>query len=361
MLLHFAQQAPDSARFPARGQCLHGGDRSNKCVEEQFMSWTSRVGTFPAGFVAAVLALMLLLSACGGDDNGGDDPPTATPEAQAVEPTATATSTPEPTATPEATATSTPEPTPTPTPYQAPPTVAAPIYQPPAPPPVPPTREPEPTPVQDEPAPTVPPEDQDAPVDVPDEGETEGLLLIDDLTGFFAQENEIGFGYVGEFGYHIVIDNDSTGREYWDISYTQEQYADVVAMIDVRHVAGSANSFACLALRTAPDGWSSAYALCITGDGNTFADFKYVDGEGNYLYEEIVEFGLREGTAPPTEWNTLTIVAYGQDLGFLVNDEVIGVAIHPSIEAGGVAFLSGNWGEEPPEWAFTNLQVWQIE
>jgi hypothetical protein len=320
------------------------------------MAQTSRVPALPMGCVALFLALTLLLTACGGNDNGSDNSPTATPEAQASEPTAVV----EPTATPEPepTATFTPEPTATPTPYQPAPTVSAPLYQQPVP-PAPPTREPEPTPQQEQPVPTVPPEDQDAPADVPDEGETDGLLLFDDLSGYVAQENEIGFGYVGEFGYHIVIDNDATGREYWVGGYAAEQFYDVVAMIDVRRVAGGPNTAACLALRTAEDAWSYAYALCITPTGASYADFKYVDSEGNYLYEEIVEFGNREPLSE--EWNTLTIVASGQDLGFLVNDEVIGVAIHPSIESGGVAFFVTNYDEVIPEWAFANLMVWQIE
>ena len=318
------------------------------------MGWRTPLGGFRLRFIAGILSLMMVLAACGGDDNGETEA-SPTPE-QAAEPTAVATATPEP----EPTATSTPEPTATPTQYVPAPTVAAPLYEPPAPPPAP---EPEPTPVpQDsEPEPTEPPPDTDVPdTDVPDEGETEGLLLMSDLTDLPAQENEIGFGFPDEDGYHIVIDNDATGREYWNLAYAEEPFGDVVASADVRFVDGPPGSMACLVIRVTPDVWMTGYILCLSGYGESFADYRYVNADGVYSYEPLVEVGVREGTFPVNEWNTLTIVAYGEELGFLVNDEVIGVALNGAFPTGGASIMVANFEEGIPEWAFTNLQVWQI-
>ena len=313
-----------------------------------------RFASLPRSMVACFLALMLMLAACGGDE---DDPAAtdsaaadSTPTAEVVAPAATATFTPEPTAT------DVPEPTPTFTPYAPAPTVAVPRYQPPPPPPAAPTREPVPDPTPDTGDQAEPPPEQD----IPESGDTSGLLLISDLTELQDWETEIGNGFTVEGGYYIV-NFDSAGREYWDLSFAQEQFVDIVASIDVRNVGESLSSVACLAVRTSMEGWTHAYALCLSGFGETFADFKYVDSEGLYLYEELVGFEVREGTLPVNEWNTLTIVAYGQDLGFLINEELVGVAIHPAIEIGGVAFAVGNYDAVPAEWMFTNLQVWQVE
>lgn len=316
-------------------------------------------GRFPASVIAAVLTLMLILAACGGDD---DETPVATPTEEAVA-AATATATPEPTPT----ETPTPEPTPTATPYQPAPTVAAPLYQPPAPPAAP-TREPEPEPepepedpgqVEEDPE---PPPESDIPDDNPEEDPDVGeLLLANDLTGFITQENELGYGFATEDGYHVVLDGDTSGREYWDLSYAGEQFTNIIVSIDVRFVGGGPSSFACLAARTAPTGWDNAYVLCITGFNETFADYKWVDEEGLYYYEALTSFGVREATRQVGEWNTLTIVTRGQDLGFFINDELIDIVPHPAIEVGGVAFLAGNWDENPPEWAFTNLEVWAFD
>jgi hypothetical protein len=315
-----------------------------------------RFASFPRSMVACCLALMLMLAACGGDD---EDPATSAPAAADSTPTeevvaqeATATFTP----VPEPTATDVPEPTPTFTPFVPAPTVAVPRYQPPPPPPAPPTREPEPEPTPDTGEQSEPPANQE----VPDSGDTSGLLLMSDLTELQDWDTEIGSGFTVEGGYYIV-NFDSTGREYWDLTFAPEQFADIVASIDVLNVGESLASMACLAVRTSPEGWTYAYTLCLSGFGETFADFKYVDSEGQYLYEELVGFEVREGTLPVNEWNTLTIVVYGQELGFLINDELVGVAIHPAIEAGGVAFAVGNYDAAPAEWMFTNLQVWQVE
>jgi hypothetical protein len=313
-----------------------------------------KFASFPRSIVGCCLALMLVLTACIGDE---DDPAATAPAAADNTPSAevalpTATFTPEP----EPTATDVPEPTATNTPYVPAPTVAVPRYQPPPPPPAPPERDQEPEPTPDNAVPTQPPPDQD----VPDSGDTDGLLLISDLTDLQDWETEIGNGFTVEGGYYVV-NFDSTGREYWDITFSQEQFGDIVASIDVLNVGESSGSIACLAVRTTPEGWTNAYTLCLSGSGETFADFKYVDADGQYLYEELVGFEVREGTLPTNEWNTLTVVAYGQELGFLINEELVGVAIHPAIGIGGVAFAVGNYDAVPGEWIFTNLQVWQIE
>ena len=324
-----------------------------------------RSGLVRPGMLALMLALMLVLTACGGDDADPTVEPSPTQEA-AAEPTAT----PEPE--PEPTETATPEPTPSPTPYSPPPTVSAPLHIPPAAPPVaspvdeadptPTVVELEPTPEGQEPAPT-PVEQATEPTpdtSLPEEDdEITGLLYASDLTDIPGWENELGAGFVAEDGFHIT--NIATdGSEVWDVSSAHLEFGNIVAMIDVRNVSEAAASAACLAVRTSATGWDHAYTVCITGAQESFADFKYVDVDGIYRYEELVEISVREGTFPSTEWNTLMIVASGQDLGFFVNDELIGVAIHPSIEVGGVAFNVGNYSENPAEWVFTNLQVWEI-
>ena len=324
------------------------------------MLWGSNGSKFHWSVLVAGMAIMLMLAACGG---GEDEEPTSTPEptvAAAVAPSATPEPAPTETATPEPTA------TPTPTPYVPAPTVAAPLYEPPAPPPAAPRdeeieptpsgEEAEPTPVDQ---PTEPPPDTDIPED-PDEEEVSDLLLSTDLKDLPGWENEIGWAYTSEEGFHIV-NTDTSGRESWELSYAYLEFGNIVASIDVRNVGESPSAIACLAVRTAPSGWEHAYTLCLSGFGESFADYKYVDAEGAYLYEELVEFAVREGTRPPNEWNTLTIVASGQDLGFFVNDELLGVAVHPSIELGGISFVVGNYEAATADWAFTNLEVWAIE
>jgi hypothetical protein len=313
-----------------------------------------KFASLPRSMIACCLALMLMLAACGGDDDDADATAQAVAESTPTEviapPTATATPEPEPTAT------DVPEPTPTNTPYVPAPTVAVPRYQPPPPPPAPPERDQEPAPTPDSAVPTQPPPEQD----IPDSDDTSGLLLLSDLTDLQDWDNEIGSGFTVDGGYYMV-NFDSTGRENWELSFAHHEYVDIVASIDVRNVGESLASMACLAVRTTPEGWTSAYTLCLSGFGETWADFKYVDSDDQYLFEELVGFDVREGTLPANEWNTLTIVAYGQDLGFLINEELVGVAIHPAIEIGGVAFAVGNYDTAPAEWIFTNLFVWQIE
>lgn len=323
------------------------------------MAWRSPVARLQGTLLAAVIAILLTIAACG----SGDDPePTPLPtDVAAVEPTFT------PTPEPEPTATSTPEPTATPTMYVPAPTVAAPLHQPPpqAPAAPPPPTEPAEEPVEEptaapEPEPEPEQEGNQQPEPEPEEGSLGDPVISHPLTGLAGWEIDYARAIPVENGFQIV-NTSSDGREIWEAAYLGEQLGNVVAVLDVTDVGASYSGYACLAVRTSPGVWEYAYAVCLNGYGESFADFKYVDVDGNYIYEELAPFEVREGTRPVREWNTLVIAASGQDFAFYINDTLLGTAIHPSIESGGISFGVGNLEEASAEWVFANLEVWEIQ
>jgi hypothetical protein len=303
---------------------------------------TFRASQDSAPLILLISVLALLLTACG----GSSDEPAATVPAQAAQSTPTIeTIPPSPTPEPEPTATSTatPEQEPTATPMRTlpAPTVAAPLYQPPTPIP---TAATEPTPE----------------IDLPeDDSGTEELLLISDLTDRDEGDLDIGRGFVGDGAYHIY-NASNEGLEIYS-RYDGLDFGDVLVSIDVRMVSDSLNAFACLMSRADPFEWNYGYTFCINGYSETFGEFEYVDENGERQFERLIDFDVRESTLPANEWNTLSIISIGEDFGFFVNDELIGVAVHSGPPSGSVAFFVYNYDESPTEWQFTNLMVWSAE
>ena len=290
-------------------------------------------------------SLALLLVACGGDEE--DATATAAPAAAEATPTEQITTPePEPTETPEPTATATPEPEPTATPtrFVPAPTVAAPLYIPPT---AVPTSPPEPTPESEEPS-------------EPSEGGSIGeLLLATDLTDWPVVEYDFGRGYPGEGGYYIQVH--ATDGSAIFLRDTQTNFTDVVASVDLQLMTpDSPNTWGCLITHADAINTDYNYSLCINGWGDSLAAYEYVDQDGNYQTEILIELDMHPGLNAPTEVNTLTIVSNGIDFGFFLNDTLIGTASHSGPPSGAVGFYVAGYDAEPGEYRFTNLEVWEI-
>ncbi len=66
----------------------------------------------------------------------------------------------------------------------------------------------------------------------------------------------------------------------------------------------------------------------------------------------------RSGSRQPTQWNTLKIIAKGNQLWFVVNNTVLGSVTHDARSVGAVAVAVMNWdAEREAEFEFRNLRI----
>lgn len=293
-----------------------------------------------------LVGLTLVPTACSGDsaDPTATSEPVVAADTATVEPPApTATATVEPSATPTPSPSPEPEPSATPTRSAPAPTVAVPIQRTPTPIPPDPTPEPEPT------------------VDVPSGSTGEptigDLLLESDLSDWEQVEFEFGTGFVADGSYHINVTQ--AEGSFIILRSNQTDFADILVSLDVRMVTESTDSYGCVTARADYD-YQYNYAMCITNAGDTYAIYEYFDPDGTYHVETLFELETREGTNPATEWNNLSIIAFGEDLGFFVNDTFLGLATHTGPPAGSVGFYVENYDLNGVEFEFANLQVWAV-
>lgn len=297
----------------------------------------------PIRLLCLLVVLGLLVTACSG---GGDDDPTSTIEpAVAVDTATVEQATPAPTIEP-ATATPSPEPEPSATLTRSvpAPTVAVPIQRTPT--PVPPNPTPESEPTQDVPS---------GDTGVPTIGD---LLLESDLSDWEQVEFEYGTGFVADGSYHINV-TESDGS-FIILRSNQTDFADILVTLDMRMLTASVDSRACVTAR-ADYNYQYNYAMCVTGAGETYAIYEYFDLNGTYHLETLFETTIREGVNPATEWNNLSIIAFGEEIGFFVNDTFLGLATHSGPPAGSVGFYVENYDPNGVEFEFANLWVWAVE
>ncbi len=292
----------------------------------------------------AFIGVALILTACGGAsaDATSTPEPVVAADTATVEP-ATPTATVEP-ATPTSSPSPEPEPTATPTRSAPAPTVAMPIQRTPT--PVPPASTPEPEPTLEIPGGST------------GEPALGDLLLESDLSDWEQIDGEFGTGVVADGSYHINVTQ--AEGSFIILRSNQTDFADILVSLDVRMVTESTSSSGCVTARADYD-YQYNYAMCITNAGETYAIYEYFDPDGTYHLEMLFEIEAREGANPASEWNNLSIIAFGEELGFFVNDTFLGLTTHAGPPAGSAGFYVENYDPNGVEFEFANLQVWAVE
>ena len=136
----------------------------------------------------------------------------------------------------------------------------------------------------------------------------------------------------------------------------QNDFANISASVDVREVSRGAAAAGCLAIRH--DATDGDYQFCILGNGRTWAVHDFIDAGGTWQVETLLEDSNRQGTKPPSEWNTIKIVASDNRLWFVINGMLVGSISHDARTVGDVAVSVTTWdNDQDAEFEFKNLVV----
>jgi hypothetical protein len=101
--------------------------------------------------------------------------------------------------------------------------------------------------------------------------------------------------------------------------------------------------------------------LCVLSDGRTWATYDYADADGEWHSEVLLDARHRAGTKPASQWNTLTIIARGNQLWYYANGTLLGATTHNARTVGAVDVHVTNWDAENAEWEFKHLVVRAIQ
>lgn len=187
-----------------------------------------------------------------------------------------------------------------------------------------------------------------------------GTVLYDrPLTDWRAESYETGWVKPSASSLHIGVY--AGGGEHIIEAWTdRDDFADIDARVDVREASDDSAAAGCLAVRH--DINAGDYSLCILGNDRSWATYNYVDDNGNWQVEVLLDDKIRRGTQPSAGWNTLQIVARGNRLEFIANGTVLGTATHDARTVGTVAVSVTSWDVgQDADFEFRNLVVRSAE
>jgi hypothetical protein len=133
----------------------------------------------------------------------------------------------------------------------------------------------------------------------------------------------------------------------------RQDFGDISASVEVREVSNRAAAVGCLSVRHTSA--SGDYSFCIRGDGQTWVGHYFVDANGTFQEQTLLDVASRPGTV--SGWNTLTIIAIGNQLTFLVNDTAHGTVTHNARTTGGALAVVSQDADQDAEFEFRNLVV----
>lgn len=193
-----------------------------------------------------------------------------------------------------------------------------------------------------------------SPTPVAESVPNEGAILYDRPLSEWRSEQRPN-GWTEATSTSLIIGVHAADQEEVVETWTDRQdFGDISASVDVREVSNGAAAVGCLSVRhTASVG---DYSFCILGNGQTWAGHYFIDTNGSFQVETLLEVASRPGTT--SAWNTLSIVADGNQLTFMVNDTVHGTVTHDARTTGGVALAVVNQDAgQDAEFEFRNLVV----
>jgi len=184
-----------------------------------------------------------------------------------------------------------------------------------------------------------------------------GAVLYDrPLTEWTTGEFELGWFAVEGDSFHIGVYG---GDGHTMASWTERtDFSNISASVEVRSVTNEPSAVGCVAIRHDVD--QGEYQFCILGDGRTWATYDYADANGEWQSEVILESKERDGTRPSSQWNTIELAAYDNQLWFLVNGVELGTVQHNARSSGAVAIQVTNWDTIDAEFEFRNLIIREV-
>lgn len=113
---------------------------------------------------------------------------------------------------------------------------------------------------------------------------------------------------------------------------------------------------ACLTFRWDNSGGVTRdYAFCINQNAEVYAFYEQWDSQGAYEVEGMVPTSAHPAVRPATEWNTLKVIAQGNQFWFIVNGQPVAHATHDALSVGDVGAATYNYTASPAaEWAYRN-------
>ncbi|CAN5583441.1 hypothetical protein BH23CHL2_BH23CHL2_23460 [soil metagenome] len=183
------------------------------------------------------------------------------------------------------------------------------------------------------------------------------LIYGSDLTDWPTGAYEDGLTYVddGVYGMHAFAD--SVLLRYLDPG--NAPFTDFWVDLEVRLVSEpDPESYACLMARLDPLALEYSYDFCLGADGTTFA---FYDQYNPDYTETLLPLERRARPAHPNDWVLLSIVARGEALWFLVDDQLVGSTTFTGPAGGTIGFYVLNPGATSVEFEFRDLYVWEVE
>jgi hypothetical protein len=191
---------------------------------------------------------------------------------------------------------------------------------------------------------------------IPADGE---ILYNHPLSEWNAESYDIGWTEPSSTSLHIGVYG-SDGEHVIEAWTDRNDFADISASVDVREISDHAAAAGCISIRH--DVAAGDYSYCILGNGRSWATHNYVDANGEWQTEVLLDDQVREGMRESTEWNTLKVVAKGNRLWFILYDTVHATVTHDARTAGDVAVAVTNWDvDQDAEFEFKNLVVRDVE
>lgn len=134
-----------------------------------------------------------------------------------------------------------------------------------------------------------------------------------------------------------------------------DNWTDISVSADLRATTTGLDAVGCVALRH--DTNQGEYQLCMSATGETSASYNFYSSSQGWQIVELLPPEERAETQPPQSWNTLKIIAKGDQFWFYANGKLLGFAEHDGRNAGSAAIQVTNWDSSDAEFEFRNLVV----
>ncbi len=190
--------------------------------------------------------------------------------------------------------------------------------------------------------------------DVPAAGE---LIYGSSLTDWNTGQYDEGETFVENDSYHIYTYADNFLFQYLD--FGDDPATDFWVDLDLRLVSEpNPDAYACLMTRLDPFALDYNYAFCLTSDGWTYGLYEQFNPD---LIEPLLPIEQRSGATDPNQWVRLSVIHRGDQIWFLINDQMVGSTTFTGPPGGYIGFYVDNYAATPVEFEFRDLYVWAIE
>lgn len=194
----------------------------------------------------------------------------------------------------------------------------------------------------------------------PEPGPGDGNILFQSNLKDFPPSSD-GSGSQGgpsNDGYRITMETGAIG----EITQATPDFGDASYSLSMRLNAPGTDAMGCLLFRVQDpiNGLRPMFGVCLLyeeGSAQNLGMFAQFDAGGGQVTTETVTINDLATPLPAASWNTVKVVAQGNQFSLYVNDALIGATAHAGPARGGLGLLAQNFGPEQATVEFTNLVV----